>query len=105
MNLDRRPALTREEAQARIAKLPQYVPAPCRDCGARTVEEAEKKCRPTQMPCGDYYCATPDSAPETGGKLHQINPEWCELDGYLWEWFAYDDGMTRTVPVWRGAST
>jgi hypothetical protein len=97
--------MTREEAQQRLNKLPQYIPAPCPDCGAKTVREAEKKCRPVQLPCGDYSCATPDDAPETGGKLHQLNPEWCELDGYLWHWFAFDEGFTTTPPVWRSKET
>ncbi len=93
--------MTREEAQKRIAKIPEFIPAPCPQCGARTIREAEKKCRPTQSQCGDYYCVTPDSAPETRGLIHQINPEFAELDGYLWHWFAYGDGLTKKPPVWR----
>lgn len=96
--------MTREEAQERIKRVPQYIPAPCPDCGARTIKEAEKKCRPVQLQCGDYSCATPDDAPETRGLIHQLNPEWCELDGYLWHWFAVDEGMTHTPPVWRSES-
>lgn len=94
--------MTREEALQRIALVPEYIPSPCPCCGARTIDEASKKCRPTQYPCGEYYCATPDDAPETDGLIHQRNPEWCDLDGYLWSWFAFDEGMTKTPPVWRG---
>ncbi len=93
--------MTREEAQKRINEIPEFIPAPCPQCGARTIKEAEQKCRPTQSQCGDYYCATPDRAPKTRGLIHQFNPEFAELDGYLWHWFAYDDGLTTKPPVWR----
>ena len=93
--------MTRDEAKQRIKDVPKYVPAPCPDCGAVTIEEAEKKCRPQQLPCGEYVCATPDNAPDTDGLIHQLNPEYVELDGYLWEWFAFDEGQTKTPPVWR----
>lgn len=94
-------SMTREEAVRRIKETPRFIAAPCPRCGATTVAEAEKMCRPTQSPCGEYSCGTPDDAPETGGMLHQMNPVWAELDGYLWGWMAVDEGFTQNPPTWR----
>ncbi|MAL99450.1 MAG: hypothetical protein CL583_13490 [Alteromonadaceae bacterium] len=93
--------MTREEAIKRLAETPQYIPARCSWCKARTVSDASTKCQPQQLPCGDYYCGTPEEAPDTGGKLHQLNPEYARLDGYLWGWYAYDEGMTDKEPEWE----
>jgi len=94
--------MTREEAIKRIAEIPEFVPGACSDCGAVTMEEAGKKCRPYQMPCGDYVCATPDEPqPEETGPLMQRNPEYDHYDGYLWGWYAVDEGYTKTPPTWH----
>lgn len=92
--------MTREEAEALIKTTPEYVPGPCPWCGAKTVDEAGEKCRPTQMPCGDYTCGTPEDGPETDGLLHQFNPEYQRLSGYLWGWYAVDAGLTDQPPTW-----
>lgn len=96
----RRYDVTREEAQRLLASMPEFVPGECPSCGARTVEEASEKCRPYQIPSGDYVCATGDDFPTTHGRIHVVNPQRAELDAYLWEWFAYDEGMTRSEPKW-----
>lgn len=92
--------MDRETAQRLLAKTPEYIAAPCPWCKATTIEEASVKCRPSQMPCGDYTCGTPEEAPETDGFLHQRNPEFDRLSGYLWGWHAVDEGLTKTPPGW-----
>ncbi len=93
--------VTREEAMERIESVPKYIQAPCPRCGAATVAEGEGRCQPRQDITGDYTCGTPDDAPEDGGMLHQLNPEFLELTDYLWGWVALDEGYTTTPPVWR----
>lgn len=93
--------MTREEAKRRISELPAYIPGPCPTCSAVTLEEAGEKCTPWQLPCGEYECGTPEDAPETDGLIHIRNPEYAELEGYLWEWFAFDEGLTSVTPKWK----
>lgn len=93
--------MNREEALRRIQSIPEFIPAPCPWCGARTLEEAGTKCRPQSLPCGEYYCGTPEDAPDHGGLIHQINPDYADLDGYLWSWLAFDEGLTDTPPTWE----
>lgn len=97
--------MTRERAVELIAVTPEYVPAPCPWCGAKTIEEASAKCRPMCMPSGDYECGTPEEAPDDGGLIHQPNPDHVALNGYLWGWYAVDEGLTDTPPVWEGDET
>lgn len=92
--------MTREEAEAKIKVTPEFVPGPCPWCGATTQDEASEKCRPTQMPCGDYTCGTPEEGPDTDGLLYQRNPEHDRLQGYLWGWYAVDAGLTNIPPEW-----
>ncbi|MFD1809325.1 hypothetical protein ACFSHQ_18220 [Gemmobacter lanyuensis] len=42
----------------------------------------------------------PDEAPDDGGLLHQRNSDYDALSGYLWEWLAFDEGLTDTPPTW-----
>jgi len=97
--------VTRDEAQRLLKETPEFVAGPCPRCGATTFEEAATKCRPFQMPCGDYSCGSPDEGPNAEnetGPLYQRNPDYDELDGYLWGWFAVDEGFTKMPPTWRG---
>lgn len=99
--------MTRDEARALLAATPEYIPGPCPWRGAATFEEAQGRCRPMQMPCGDYECGTPDEGPNLdtdSGPLYQRNPEYDNIDGYLWHWQAYDDGYATAVPEWREPS-
>lgn len=93
--------MTREEAQAKIKTTPEWIPGPCPWCGAKTLDEAGDKCTPTQDQTGDYTCGTPDSAPDTDGLIHILNPDYLELDGYLWGWHVVDLGLTDEPPKWR----
>lgn len=97
--------MTREQAVALLALTPEYIPAPCPWCRATTTEEASTRCRPMCMPCGDYACGTPDEAPDDGGLIHQRNPDYDGLAGYLREWLAFDEGLTDTPPTWREDET
>lgn len=100
--------MNRKEAERLIRETPEFIPGPCPWCGATTFEEAAGKCRPMQMPCGDYVCGSPDEGPNAeseSGPLFQRNPAYDELDGYLWGWFAVDEGLTKEPPTWRGDST
>lgn len=96
--------MNRKEAEALLAMTPEYVPGACPRCGATTFEEAATKCRPYQMPTGDYNCGSPDEGPNAtndSGPLYQLNPAHQKLNGYLWGWFAVDEGMTSTPPEWN----
>jgi hypothetical protein len=100
--------MTRDEAIRLISMTPEYVPGPCPWCGATTFEEAATKCRRLQMPCGDYICGSPDEGPNSendAGPLYQRNPDYDELDGYLWGWHAVDEGLTNDPPKWREDET
>ncbi len=92
--------MTREEAVSEIENTPAFIPGPCSRCGAVTLDEASGKCRPYSLPSGEYACGTPEEAPDTGGLLHQVNPRYAQLDGYLWHWYAFDEGMTSEEPKW-----
>ncbi len=35
----------------------RYRPAPCQGCGATTLDDAGRMCRPTSDPSGEYSCA------------------------------------------------
>ena len=96
--------MTREKAIQRLRVTPKYKRAPCPWCKATTLSEARTKCRPVSDPCGEYYCGTPEEAPTYFGFLHQTNPKYMELDGYLWGWYAFDEGMTDQEPVWEETS-
>jgi len=94
--------MTREEAKRLLNATPEFVAGPCPWCGAVTHEEAATKCRPVSDPSGEYHCGTPeqpDPMAETG-PLMQSNPEYQRLEGYLWGWFAVDQGFTDTPPEW-----
>ena len=93
--------MTRDEAEALIKHTPEWIPGPCPWCGATTLDEAGWKCRPTQDQSGEYVCGTPDSAPDTKGLVHVINPAYTGLSGYLWHWHAVDIGYTSTPPEWE----
>jgi hypothetical protein len=99
--------MDRERAKELIAKTPEFIPGPCPWCGAETFEAARGRCKPVQMPCGDYQCGSPDEGPNAeneAGPLYQRNPVYDDLDGYLWGWFAVDEGFTKVPPVWTGYS-
>lgn len=96
--------MDRETAIQKLKTTPEYVRGPCPWCGAKTLKEASEKCRPVSDQCGEYYCGTPDEAPTYFGYLHQKNPEYVNLDGYLWGWYAFDEGMTDQEPVWKETS-
>jgi len=92
--------MTREEAQALIAKTPEFIPGTCSWCGATTMDEASVKCRPMMYPSGDYVCGVPEEAPDTDGLIHVSNPAYERLNGYLWGWYAVDEGWMKTPPEW-----
>lgn len=96
--------MTRERARERLHATPEFIPGPCPRCGACTFEEAEDKCRPMQLPSGEYECGTPDDGPnlqdDPSGPLYQRNPVYDQLDGYLWGWYALDEGLTKEEPEW-----
>lgn len=95
--------MDRETAEALIKTTPEFIHGPCPRCGAATFEEAATKCRPFQMPSGDYKCGSPDEGPNAEnetGPLYQINPEYERLSGYLWGWYAVDEGFTSKPPEW-----
>lgn len=96
--------MDRDTALALLKDTQEYIPGPCPRCGATTFEEASKKCRPFQMPCGDYSCGTPEEGPNAEnetGLLYQRNPEFDRIDGYLWGWYAVDNGFTTEPPEWE----
>jgi hypothetical protein len=43
-----------------------WAPTACPKCGARTVDEAETRCRPTSDETGEYYCPGGDREDEQG---------------------------------------
>lgn len=95
-----------QTARKMLAETPEYIPGPCPWCGAITFGEAEKRCRPTQWPDGDYYCGTPEEGPNLDHEnnpddpLYQRNPAYDRLQGYLWEWHAVHQGLTSIPPDW-----
>lgn len=93
--------MTRDEAQALLNITPEWIPGPCPWCRATTLDEAGEKCRPTQDQSGGYTCGTPEEAPHPKGRIHIINPAYTKLSGYLWGWFAVDEGYTSTPPEWK----
>lgn len=92
--------MDRATAVERLRSLPEYIPGPCPWCGATTDDQASELCRPTVGMDGDYRCGTPEESPDTNGLLHQRNPEYDRLDGYLWGWYAVDQGYTTVPPEW-----
>lgn len=92
-------------ARELLAKTAEYIPGPCPWCGATTFGEAAEKCRPSQGIDGDYYCGTPEGGPNLDHEdnpadlLYQRNPEYDTLDGYLWQWYAFHEGLTSTTPA------
>ena len=78
----------------------KWVRSKCEDCGARTLSEAAEKCRPHQLPCGEYVCAVdPDHQPEkTFGYIYRYSPEWMERDGLYWATMAFDEGYSNKLP-------
>lgn len=95
--------MNREEAQRRIKETPEFIVGPCSWCGARTIQEGGKLCRAQVGLDGEYFCGTPEegnlSDAETG-PLYQRNPDYDQLAGYLWGWFAVDEGVTKNPPEW-----
>ncbi|KIC42207.1 hypothetical protein RA27_02085 [Ruegeria sp. ANG-R] len=73
----------------------EWARSPCPRCGAVTVKEASQKCRPTQLPSGEYECPRDDEeAPTYFGFLHDHSPEIEEWNGKFWGAVAYDEGYT-----------
>lgn len=69
--------------------------SPCPRCGAATVKDASAKCRPVQLPCGEYECPRDDEdAPTHFGFLHDHSPEFEEWSGKFWRAIAFDEGLT-----------
>lgn len=92
--------MTRDEAVRRINELQQFVPGPCPGCGAVTLDEAATRCQPVQSQSGEWGCPCSES-PDEDGLIYVVNPQWAELEGYLWHWHAFDEGYTRTEPTWE----
>lgn len=98
--------MTRNRAQELLQGTAEYIPGPCVKCGALTFEEASTRCRPAQLPSGEYVCGSPDEGPNAEnetGPLYQVNPVHSLLEGYLWGWHAVDEGYTQTPPRWTSA--
>jgi hypothetical protein len=57
----------------------RYKASKCHQCGARTLDEAEKLCRPTQGIDGDYHCAGDESCLNPFGIHWDNNGRACEL--------------------------
>lgn len=96
--------MTREKAIKLIKQTPQFIPDACAWCGARTLKEAATRCTPQSTESGEYYCGIPEDAPDTGGKVYQLNPAWAALEVYLYGWYAVDEGYTKTPPTWEGSA-
>lgn len=76
----------------------KWARSPCPRCGAATLKEASKSCRPVQMPCGEYECPRGDEdAPTHFGFLHAPSPEFLEWSGKFWGAIAYDEGHTDKI--------
>lgn len=95
--------MDRNEALNLLANTPEYVEGACSKCGAKTHEEANVLCRPVQCPSGEWECPTPTGGPNLdndAGPLFQRNSVYDHIDGYLWGWYAVDEGYTKTPPEW-----
>lgn len=56
----------------------RYRPAPCQGCGAKTLDEAGGRCRPTSDQSGEYHCAGSESFNPFGTKW-DANGRACQL--------------------------
>jgi hypothetical protein len=57
----------------------RYRPAPCQGCGATTLNEAGRMCRPTSNPSGEYSCAGDGEGFNPFGKKWTTDGQACQL--------------------------